>query len=87
MCLQVLETICVMLVDDAVLNEVKEMYSEEDVLLVKEFATFALAVLLEYNLPQPSRVARPGTVWRTLFLLTHIIDMFLITYIKRWINC
>lgn len=58
-------------VDDVLITEVKEMYSEEPALVVKEFATFALAVLSEYNLPQPNTVEQGLEIF---FLLTHIID-------------
>ena len=48
-----------------------EAYSEEPVIVCKEFETFALAVLYNYTLPQPSTVDQALELF---FLLTHIIE-------------
>ena len=46
-------------------------YSDEPVMVCKQFENFALAVLSEYSLPRPKTVDH---ALQLFFLLTHIID-------------
>ena len=54
-----------------IISELMEAYSDEPVIVCEEFKNFALAVLSEYNLQQPSTVDHALELF---FVLTHIIE-------------
>lgn len=57
--------------DPVVISELMEAYSDEPVMVCEQFEKFALAVLSQYDLPQPNTVDQALELF---FLLTHIIE-------------